>query len=140
MVPRRGARRDDCPNMKERLKGWARTINRDVHVLYLASRDPRLPWYVKAMAVIVGGYALSPIDLIPDFVPVLGYLDDVILVPLGIILVVRMIPPEIVAEHRKLAAAAQDRHVSLSAAIVVALSWALSMALLGWLAYAYFRY
>jgi uncharacterized membrane protein YkvA (DUF1232 family) len=125
--------------MKDRLKGWAKTIKRDVHALYLASRDPRVPWYAKAMAVVVAGYALSPIDLIPDFVPVLGYVDDVILMPLGIMLVVRMIPPEIMAEHRELTSAAQDRPVSRTAAVVIALIWALSIALVAWLAYTYFR-
>ena len=125
--------------MKDRLKGWAKTIKRDVHALYLASRDPRVPWYAKAMAVVVAGYALSPIDLIPDFVPVLGYVDDVILVPLGTMLVVRMIPPEIMAEHRELASAAQDRPVSRMAAVAIALIWALSIALVAWLAYTYFR-
>jgi uncharacterized membrane protein YkvA (DUF1232 family) len=91
--------------VKGRLKDWSRVIKRDVHALYLASRDPRVPWYAKALVIVVTGYALSPIDLIPDFVPVLGYLDDVILVPLGILLVIRLIPPEIMAEHRDLAAA-----------------------------------
>src|SRR5215471_19208344 len=80
--------------MAGRLRGWAALIKRDVHALYLAARDPRVPWYAKALAAVVAGYALSPIDLIPDFIPVLGYLDDVILVPLGIVLVVRLIPPE----------------------------------------------
>ncbi|RUU78974.1 DUF1232 domain-containing protein, partial [Mesorhizobium sp. M7A.F.Ca.CA.002.05.1.1] len=83
------------------LNEWARTIKRDVHALYLAARDPRTPWYAKALAVCVASYALSPIDLIPDFIPVIGYLDDVILVPLGVLAVVRMIPPEVMAEHRK---------------------------------------
>lgn|SRR5262245_17916316 len=124
--------------MPDRLREWARIIKRDVHALYLASRDPRVPWYAKAMAVVVAGYALSPIDLIPDFVPVLGYLDDVILLPLGILLVVRMIPPEIMAEHRDLASAAQARPVSRVAAATIALIWALSIALIGWLTYAYF--
>ena len=105
--------------MKDRLRDWARVVKRDVHALYLASRDPRVPWYAKALAVAVAGYALSPIDLIPDFVPVLGYLDDVILVPLGILLVIRLIPPEIMAEHRELAAAAQERPVSRTAALVI---------------------
>jgi uncharacterized membrane protein YkvA (DUF1232 family) len=91
-----------------RLKEWARVIKRDVHALYLASRDPRVPWYAKALAVAVAAYALSPIDLIPDFIPVLGYLDDLILLPLGILLVVWLIPPEIMAEHRELAAASQE--------------------------------
>jgi uncharacterized membrane protein YkvA (DUF1232 family) len=124
--------------MPDRLREWARIIKRDVHALYLASRDPRVPWYAKAMAVLVAGYALSPIDLIPDFVPVLGYLDDVILLPLGILLVVRMIPPEIMAEHRDLASAAQARPVSRVAAATIALIWALSVALIGWLTYTYF--
>ena len=79
--------------MVERLRGWARDIKRDVHALYLSARDPRVPWYAKAVAVVVAAYALSPIDLIPDFIPVLGYLDDLILVPLGILLAVRLIPP-----------------------------------------------
>ena len=97
-----------------------------------------MPWYAKAMAVVVAGYALSPVDLIPDFIPVLGYLDDVIIVPLGILLVVRLIPPEIMAEHRELAASAEDRLVSRTAAVVVVLVWALSTALIGWLAYVCF--
>jgi uncharacterized membrane protein YkvA (DUF1232 family) len=124
--------------MQSRLKCWARTIKRDVHALYLASRDPRVPWYAKALAIVVAGYALSPIDLIPDFIPVLGYLDDVILVPLGILLVIRLIPPDIMAKHRELASAAQDRPVSQTAAVVIAVIWVLSIALAGWLAYAYF--
>ena len=75
------------------LKDWARTIKRDTHAVYLSARDPRVPWYAKALALVVAGYALSPIDLIPDFIPVLGYLDDVILVPLGLWAVVKLIPP-----------------------------------------------
>jgi len=81
------------------VKDWARTIKRDVHAVYLAARDPRTPWYAKALALCVAGYALSPIDLIPDFIPVLGYLDDAIIVPLGILAVVKMIPPEVMAEQ-----------------------------------------
>ena len=83
----------------------ARTLTRDVHALYLAGRDPRVPWYAKALAIAVAGYALSPIDLIPDFIPLLGYLDDLILVPAGILLVIRLIPPDIMAEHRNRAVA-----------------------------------
>jgi len=75
--------------LADRLRSWARVIKRDVHALYLASRDPRVPWYAKALAVAVAGYALSPIDLIPDFIPILGYLDDVVLLPLGMLLVIR---------------------------------------------------
>src|SRR5216683_126746 len=124
--------------MADRLKNWARVIKRDVHALYLAGRDPRVPWYAKVLAVAVAGYALSPIDLIPDFIPVLGYLDDVIIVPLGILLVIRLIPPEIMAEHRALAAAAQERPVSRTAAGIIASIWVASAALTGWLAYRYF--
>lgn len=124
--------------MADRLRDWARVIKRDLHALYLASRDPRVPWYAKAMAVVVASYALSPIDLIPDFIPGLGYLDDVILVPLGVLLVIRMIPPEIMAEHRDLAAAAQQRPVSGAAAVVIGLIWAGSIALCMWIAYRYF--
>jgi len=121
--------------MKDRLRSWARVIKRDVHALYLAARDPRVPWYARALSVIVAGYALSPIDLIPDFIPVWGYLDDVIILPLGILLVIRMIPPEIMAEHRELAAAAQDRPVSRPAAVVIACIWVVSMTLAGWMIY-----
>src|SRR5512145_2166648 len=76
----------------ERLRQWARTVRREVLMLYLAARDPRVPWYAKVVAACVAAYALSPIDLIPDFIPVLGYLDDVIIVPLGIVLAMRLIP------------------------------------------------
>ncbi|ESZ20598.1 membrane protein [Mesorhizobium sp. L2C084A000] len=117
---------------------WARTIKRDVHALYLAARDPRTPWYAKALAVCVASYALSPIDLIPDFIPVIGYLDDVILVPLGVLAVVRMIPPEVMAEHREAAALAADRPVSRSAAVIIVCIWAASIVLAGWLEYLYF--
>ena len=119
----------------EQAKQWARIVKRDVHALYRAGRDPRVPWYAKALALCVAGYALSPIDLIPDFVPVLGYLDDVIIVPLGILLVVKLIPPEIMAEHRALAAAAQERPTSRTAAIVIAVVWLVCIALAGWLCY-----
>src|SRR5690349_23799392 len=98
--------------MRGKWKQWARTIKRDAHALYLAARDPRVPWYAKALTIAVATYALSPIDLIPDFVPVLGYVDDLIIVPAGMALVIRLIPPEIMAQHRDMAAAALDRPVS----------------------------
>ena len=121
--------------MASRLKDWARVIKRDVHALYLASGDARIPWYAKALALAVAAYALSPIDLIPDFIPVLGYLDDVIIVPLGIWLVVSLIPPAIMAEYRDRAKAAQERPVSRTAGVVIACIWAASLILAGWLAY-----
>ena len=126
------------PALTDRLKDWARIIKRDVHALYLAGRDPRVPWYAKVLAVMVAAYALSPIDLIPDFIPVLGYLDDVILLPLGIILVVRLVPPDIMAEHRELAALAQQQPISRTAGLIIGGIWLASIALCGWLAYRYF--
>ena len=107
-------------------------LKRDVIAVYLAARDPRVPWYVKALALCVAGYALSPI---PDFIPVFGYLDDLIIVPLGIIAVVKLIPPEVMAEHRVAAAKISKKPVSRSGAIIIVLIWLASMALIGWLFY-----
>jgi uncharacterized membrane protein YkvA (DUF1232 family) len=121
--------------MIQRIRQWARLARRDVYAVYRAARDPRVPWYAKALAFCVAGYALSPIDLIPDFVPVLGYMDDVIIVPLGILIVVKLIPPEIIAEHRALAAASQGRLVSHTAAIVIVVVWAASIVVAAWLCY-----
>lgn len=102
---------------------WARGLKRDVMALYLAARDPRVPWYAKAVAACVAAYALSPIDLIPDFIPVLGYIDDIILVPLGIALAIRLIPPAILAEHRAAAAQAARRPASYWAAGLIISIW-----------------
>lgn len=122
----------------KKLKDWARSLKRDTHAIYLAALDPRTPWYAKVLALCVAGYALSPIDLIPDFVPVLGYLDDVVIVPLGILVVVKLIPPALMAEHRKAAALAAERPVSRTAASVIVLIWTVSIALVGWWIYLYF--
>ena len=124
--------------MAGKLKDWARSVKQDVHALYLAARDPRTPWYAKALAVCVAGYALSPIDLIPDFIPVIGYLDDAVIVPLGILAVVKLIPSEVMTESRIAAASAAKKPVSRTAAFVIVLIWAASIALTGWLAYRYF--
>src|SRR5436190_3125361 len=107
--------------MFQRLKIWARGLKREVHAVYLAARDPRVPWYAKALAIAVAAYATSPIDLIPDFIPVLGYLDDLIIVPLGLALAIRLIPPEVMAEHRRSAAAAEAPPASKSAAVIIIL-------------------
>ena len=124
--------------MTGQLKAWARIIKRDAHAVYLAARDPRVPWYAKALAFCVAGYALSPLDLIPDFIPILGYLDDVVLVPLGMLAVVKLIPPHIMAEHRAAAALAAEKPVSRPAIFVIALIWATSIVLTVWLSYRYF--
>ena len=84
-------------HMLERLKHKARLLKIEVYAIYLAYKDPRVPWYARIIAVCVVGYAFSPIDLIPDPIPILGYLDDLILVPLGIALVLKMIPKEVMA-------------------------------------------
>lgn len=122
--------------MGSHLKDW--TIKRDVHAVYLAARDPRTPWYAKALALFVAGYALSPIDLIPDFIPILGYLDDVILLPLGVLAVLRLIPQDVMADSRAAAALAAERPVSRRAAVVIAVIWAGSITLCGWLVYRFF--
>jgi uncharacterized membrane protein YkvA (DUF1232 family) len=120
------------------LRDWARAIRRDVHALHLASRDPRVPWHAKAVAVCVAAYALSPIDLIPDFIPVLGYLDDAILVPLGIMLAVWLIPRPLMAEHRAAAALAESRPISRAGAMAVAAIWIAAILLAAWLAWRHF--
>ena len=87
-------------------KEKARALRRETYAVYLACRDPRVPWYGRLLAACIVGYAFSPIDLIPDFVPVLGYLDDLILIPLGIALLLKIIPSEVIAECRERAAVA----------------------------------
>jgi uncharacterized membrane protein YkvA (DUF1232 family) len=121
------------------LKLWARRLIRDVHAVYLAAGDPRVPWYARVLAIAVAGYALSPIDLIPDFIPVIGYLDDLIIVPLGIWLVVSLIPEEVMAEYRAKAIEAGRRPRSKIAAIVIISIWIFVAVLLGWIGFAYWR-
>src|SRR3984893_9383379 len=123
--------------MFSRMKTWARRLNRDGHAIYLASRDPRVPWYAKFLAIAVAGYTLLPIDLIPDFIPVVGYLDDLIIVPLGIWLVVWLIPEEVMAEDRAKAIEAGQRPRSKIAAIVIVAIWILAAAVLGWIVVAH---
>jgi uncharacterized membrane protein YkvA (DUF1232 family) len=120
--------------MRDRLKRWAREITRDVYAVYLARRDPRVPWYAKALAVCVAAYAFSPIDLIPDFIPILGYVDDLVLLPLGVLLVVRLIPGDVMAEHRARAAGLMERPASRAGAAVVIVLWTGTAALCGFIA------
>jgi uncharacterized membrane protein YkvA (DUF1232 family) len=105
---------------------WAGRLESETYALYLAYRDPRMPWYAKLFAALVVGYAFSPIDLIPDPIPVLGYLDDLILVPLGVALAVRMVPEDVLSESRQKARELLERGerpVSRTAAAVIVVLW-----------------
>ena len=115
---------------RRRLRQWARQIKQDVHALSFAARDPRVPWYAKVAAV--AAYALSPIDLIPDFIPVIGYLDDLVIVPLGIFLAVKLVPSELMSEFRAAAATAAaegERMLGKWGASLVILLWVLGVTL-----------
>ncbi len=108
-------------------KGWARALKREVYALYLAYKDPRVPWYARLVAGGVVAYAFSPIDLIPDFIPVIGYLDDLVLVPLGIALAIRLIPAAVFAECREEAGRvmAAGKPTNWAAAGVIIALWVL---------------
>jgi len=123
--------------MLSRIKSWASRLKRDAHAIYLASRDPRVPWYAKVLAIGVAGYALSPIDLIPDFIPVIGYLDELVLLPLGIWLVVTLIPPEVMAECRARANEAGQRPISRAGMVAIVLLWITGALTLAWIGYAW---
>lgn len=117
-----------------RMKEWAGRIKRDVVAVYFAARDPRTPIYVRLLALAVAAYALSPIDLIPDFIPVIGYLDDLLVVPLSIWLIVRAIPPEVLLASRAKAEAVIEKPRSVVAGSVIVLLWLLCAVAVGfWL-------
>jgi uncharacterized membrane protein YkvA (DUF1232 family) len=110
--------------VSSRLRQWARTVKRDVHALYLAARDPRVPWYAKVAAIGVTGYALSPIDLIPDFIPIIGYLDDLLIVPAGILVAAKLVPPDLMAEFRVAATNGRgERALGKRGAAVIVFIW-----------------
>lgn len=120
--------------MIERLRAWAKALKRDVMALWLAARDPRVPLAAKLLAGLVAAYALSPIDLIPDFIPVLGYLDDLLIVPAGIWLAVRMIPAAVFEDLRR-RAIDEERPASRAGMVLVLTVWlAAGMAAWLWLA------
>ena len=104
------------------LKSWAQQVKGDVVAVYFAARDPRTPLLARVLALLVAAYALSPIDLIPDFIPVLGYLDDLILVPLGLWAVIRLLPPDVLAASRARASAVLARPRSRVAAVCFVLA------------------
>lgn len=110
----------------------ARIAKRDGIALYLAARDPRVPWTVKALAVLVAAYVLSPIDLIPDFIPVLGFLDELILLPIAVGLIVRVVDPAVMAELRAAAAQLAERPRSLLGMFIVVIIWAVVAGVIAW--------
>ncbi len=118
--------------------GWRQrveAIKRDTIAVYFAARDKRTPWGAKVFAGLVVSYVLSPIDLIPDFIPVLGYLDDLILVPIGLWVAISMIPDEVMVECRARAATPVARPVSRLAAVAIMLVWIAAMAAAAWMLY-----
>jgi uncharacterized membrane protein YkvA (DUF1232 family) len=124
-----------APNRFARGRHWARRVKRDTYALFLAARDPRTPWYAKVCAACLVAYAFSPLDLIPDVIPVLGYLDDVIIVPLGILLVLRLVPPAVMADCRARAEANRPatKPRLYAGALAVVLLWLLAFSLgLSW--------
>lgn len=127
---------NSVPVMMSALSSWARSVKRDTLALYLAARDPRTPWYAKALAAVVVAYALSPIDLIPEFIPVLGYVDDLIILPLGIWATIKLIPPPVMDEHRARAETLSERPVSRAAALIIVAIWIGAAAAFGWFVYA----
>jgi uncharacterized membrane protein YkvA (DUF1232 family) len=121
------------PPLLSKLKAQAARLKRNIIALYLAARDPRTPWYAKAVVGCVVAYALSPIDLIPDFIPILGYLDDLLLLPLGIYIAIKLIPPEILNQcHVKAAAMNGSLPRNWRAAVFIALLWVVALALVGY--------
>lgn len=124
------------------LESWrrrARKLKTESHALYLACRAPRVPWYAKALAALVVGYVFSPIDPIPDFIPVVGFLDEMVVVPIGVAMVVKMVPPEVMAECRERAAKMEGKPTNRVAAVVVVVVWISFAALAALIAYRIFR-
>lgn len=121
--------------MREALKSIARRVKRDLMAVYFAARDPRTPWPVRLLALGVAAYALSPIDLIPDVIPVIGYLDDLILVPAGIWLVVKLIPREVLDDARHRASRSSLRPRGRAAAFAIVAIWLACAAALTWWAW-----
>jgi uncharacterized membrane protein YkvA (DUF1232 family) len=119
----------------KKLKNKAASLKKEAYALYIAARDPRVPWYAKAFLGLVLAYAFSPIDLIPDFIPVLGYLDDLILIPLGITLALKMIPAQVMLDARKQAEELllRGKPISRAGAIIIIVIWLIVIAVVIWL-------
>jgi len=112
------------------LKAQANHLKNETYALHIAYKDPRVPWYAKAFAAFIVAHTVSPIDLVPDFIPVIGYLDDLVITPLGLMIALRMIPPEVMDSARQqAAAAAADGKVNTRAGIVIVITtWSLALA------------
>jgi uncharacterized membrane protein YkvA (DUF1232 family) len=128
-----GSGRHGVGDFVRALREQVRAARREIIALWLAGRDPRTPWHAKAVAAAVAAYALSPIDLIPDFIPVLGYLDDLIIVPLGIMLAVRLIPAELMAEFRAEAARRAEKPTSRVGTFAIVVIWIVVAAFFVWM-------
>lgn len=113
------------------IRKWAKELKRQTLVVYFAARDPRTPWLVRLLALAVAAYALSPLDLIPDFIPILGYLDDLIIVPLGLLLVLRLVPLQVKHSAQQQASAMAERPVSRSMAAIIVAIWVVLLGVLG---------
>jgi uncharacterized membrane protein YkvA (DUF1232 family) len=120
----------------DRLRRWASAVGKDTLTIWYAAKHPRTPTVAKVLAVCLVAYAFSPIDLIPDFIPVLGYLDDAILLPLGVLLIIRLIPDEVIAECRRRAAqhlaSGGRRPVSSAGTVMVIVLWVLAAGVVTW--------
>lgn len=124
----------EARSLKAHLISRARALKAELVALGIAARDPATPWLARVLVLAVAAYALSPIDLIPDFIPVLGYVDDLLIVPLGIAMAIRLIPPHIMARARQQAQSMPGPSVSYGAALFVGLVWIIALGLTGlWL-------
>jgi uncharacterized membrane protein YkvA (DUF1232 family) len=129
-LPGRTARLSTLPELLKAWKTRVRALKTEIHALLIAARDPRTPWAAKALALLVVIYAASPIDLIPDFIPILGYLDDLLLLPLGIILAIRLIPPAVLNEARQTVSQSQGRISSWAGIALIVFIWLVGLGLL----------
>ncbi|MCL4266564.1 MAG: DUF1232 domain-containing protein [Anaerolineae bacterium] len=114
-----------------RLRKWARELKQQTLVVYFAARDPRTPWFTRLLGLGVAAYALSPIDLIPDFIPVLGYLDDLVIVPLGVLLVIRLTPADVLTSSRAKASEMAGKPTSPAMAVATVAIWVITIGALG---------
>jgi uncharacterized membrane protein YkvA (DUF1232 family) len=114
----------------EKLKKWAGELKKETYALYLACRDPRVPWYAKLLAALVVAHTLSPIDLIPDFIPVIGYLDDLIITPLGLTLAIKLIPAEVINDARLKAESGiiDDKTFGRAGMLIIVSTWIVGLA------------